>query len=188
MHLMKYAILAILLLFALFIVLPLSILMLRDKIRAWKRRETPEQRAARITEWRQRKLHPQPEEVEKLCGGLLPQRLIEMYEDKELILKTDLDVSPPGKNLKEVALWIWEFEPLDEQALKGKWDLSEFGKGCCFAGDGMGNYFWVPVTEERQPDSPVYFICHDPWGNQEVADSLEVFLSWIKSSPAKSHE
>ncbi len=82
--------------------------MLRDKIHAWKRRETPEQRAARTTKWRQRKLQPKREEVEKLYGGLLPQRLLEMYDDKELILKTDLDLCQPGKNPEEVALWIWE--------------------------------------------------------------------------------
>lgn len=154
--------------------------MLRDKIRAWKRRGTPEQLAARITEWRQRKLNPKPEEVERLCGGLLPQRLLEMYDDKELILKTDLDVCLPGKNPDEVGLWIGEFEPLDAQALRGKWDLSDFGKGCCFAGDGLGNYFWVLLTNQRQEDSPVYFICHDPWGNEKVADSLREFLSWLK--------
>jgi hypothetical protein len=181
---MKYAILAILFLFTLFIVLPVSILVLRDKIRAWKRRETPEQRAARITEWRQRKLHPRPEEVEKLCGGLLPKRLLEMYADTELILKTDLDVCIPSKNSKEVALCIWEFEPLDVQALEGRWDLSEFGKGWCFAGDGMGNFFWVPVSDERHKDGPVYFICHDPWGNEKVADSLEEFLTWLRARPA----
>lgn len=160
--------------------------MLRDKIHAWKRRETPEQRAARTTKWRQRKLQPKREEVEKLYGGLLPQRLLEMYDDKELILKTDLDLCQPGKNPEEVALWIWEFEPLDAEALKGKWDLSEFGKGLCFAGDGMGNYFWVPVTDARQVDSPVYFVCHDPWGNEKVADSLEEFLSWLRVRPVKS--
>src|SRR5216684_2562686 len=177
---MKYAILGILLLFSLFFVLPASILVLRDKIRAWKRLETPEQRAARVSEWRQRKIHPKPEEVEKLCGGLLPQKLLEMYGDKGLILKTDLDVCPPGRNPDEVGFWIGEFEPLDAQALKGKWDLSEFGRGYCFGGDGMGNYFWVPVTDKRQQDSPVYFICHDPWGNEKVANSLQEFLSWLK--------
>ena len=79
-----------------------------------------------------------------------------------------------------------KFEPLDAEALKGKWYLSEFGKGLCFAGDGMGNYFWVPVTDARQVDSPVYFVCHDPWGNEKVADSLEEFLSWLRVRPVKS--
>jgi len=185
---MKDAILAILLLLALFVVLPVSILMFRDKIRAWKRRETPEQRADRITEWRQRKLHPKSEEVEKLCGALLPEKLLEMYADTELILKTDLDVCVPGKNSNEVALCIWEFEPLDAQALKGRWDLSEFGKGWCFAGDGMGNFFWVPVSDQRLKDGPVYFICHDPWGNEKVADSLDEFLNWLRPRPSKSPE
>jgi hypothetical protein len=46
----------------------------------------------------------------------------------------------------------------------------------------MGNFYWVPVDEERESDAPVFFACHDPWGNEKAADSLEEFLSWTKHS------
>jgi hypothetical protein len=62
--------------------------------------------------------------------------------------------------------------------------LDEFGQGCCFATDGCGNFYWVPVNGTPQDDAPVFFACHDPYGNEKVANSLEEFFSWLE---AKAH-
>jgi hypothetical protein len=45
----------------------------------------------------------------------------------------------------------------------------------------MGNFYWVPVSATRQADAPVFFACHDPWGNEKIAGSLKEFLSWPHS-------
>jgi hypothetical protein len=155
------------------------ILWLRDKIAGWVRQESPEERDMRLEAWRQRMLQPEVEAVEESCGGKLPQRLIAMYQDHELIFKRDFEICPPGKDAKKDSRWIGDFVPLAVEDQERTCDLSLFDrKGCCFAGDGMGNFYWVPVEAERNSDAPIYFACHDPWGTEKVADSLDEFLSW----------
>jgi SMI1 / KNR4 family (SUKH-1) len=163
----------------LFLVLPTLGLWMRDKIRSHIRRETAEQRAAGAEARRWRMLNPCAQEVEALHGGLLPNRLLKMYAAPgDFLLNRDFGVCAPGKDPDKDSWWIGDFVPLHRQDQELTADLQQFGKGCCFAGDGMGNFYWVPVEPERRSDAPVFFVCHDPWGNQKVADSLEEFLSW----------
>ena len=177
---MKDAILALLFLVALFVVLPVSILWLRDIIFRSSRKRTPDQILARTHAYHQRLVNPQQALVEAEMGALLPQRLIAMYSDKELVLSQDLNIYPPGKDPKKSSEWIDNFLPLDSEGQKYTCDLELLAnaKGFCFAGDGCGNFYWVPVSNIRQPDTPVFFACHDPWGNEKIADTLEEFLSW----------
>ena len=172
-------------LFALLIVLPVLILWTRDRIRTLIRRHTPEERDTHREARRQRMLHPNIEEVEALCGGLLPRKLIDLYTDSHLVLDRDFEVCAPGKDRRNDSWWIGDFVPLHQQDQMLTTDLTEFGKGCCFAGDGTGNFYWVPVSEERQNDAPVFFACHDPWGNEKVADGLGEFLSWPRTPKVK---
>jgi len=65
-------------------------------------------------------------------------------------------------------------------------ELLANAKGFCFAADGCGNFYWVPVSDSRQPDARVFFACHDPWGNEKIADTLEEFLSWPRFSQKKA--
>ena len=154
----------ILAIFALLIVLPVFLLWARDRIRTLIRRQTPEEMDARQEARVQRMLHPNVEEVEALCGGLLPQRLIDLYTDSHLLFDRNFEVCAPGKERQKDSWWIDDFVPLHKQDQMLTTDLTEFGKGCCFAGDGMGNFYWVPVGQERKSDAPVFFACHDPWG------------------------
>jgi hypothetical protein len=172
-------------LFALFIVLPVILLWTRDRIRMRIQRQTPQERDASRESRRQRMLHPNVEEVEALCGGLLPQKLIDLYTDFHLVLDRDFEVCSPGKDGRTDSWWVGDFVPLHKQDQMLTTDLTEFGKGCCFAGDGMGNFYWVPVDVERQSDAPVFFACHDPWGNEKVADSLEEFRCWPRMPKEK---
>ena len=175
---MKETVFTLLAILALFFLLPVFILWARDRLRGLRRRQSPVLRDARLEAWRWRMLHPYPEEVEALCDGLLPQKLLDMYGDSHLVLSRDFEVCAPGKDPRKESWWIGDFVPLHKQDQELTTDLKEFGKGCCFAGDGMGNFYWVPVDSEHKSDAPVCFACHDPWGNEKVADSLEEFLSW----------
>jgi hypothetical protein len=161
------------------------VLWLRDKILGRVRGESPEQRDLRLKAWPQRMLHPEIESVEGSCGGKIPARLIALYSDHELLLRHDFEICPPGEGPKNGPWWLSSFVPLTVEDQDSTADLTEFGKGCCFAGDGMGNFYWVPVEPDRKSDAPVYFACHDPWGNERVADSLDEFLSWPRT--AKAH-
>ena len=86
MNRMKDTILALLLLLALFVVLPVSILWLRDKIFYSSRKKSPQQIQAGWDAYRERLLHPQQANVEVELGALLPQRLVALYADAELVL------------------------------------------------------------------------------------------------------
>ena len=73
-----------------------------------------------------------------------------------------------------------DFLPRDWEGQQYACDLELLAnaKGFCFARDGCGNFYWVPVSDARHPDAPVFFACHVPWGTERIADSLEEFLSW----------
>ena len=151
----------------------------------FRHRQTPEQLQAARDAFRNRLIHPKASEVEQEMGGFLPQRLIELYADHPTALQEEIEIHGPktddGENSSE---WIEAFLPLDLESQKYAVDLAEqgWGKGFCFATDGAGNFYWVPLSETRQPDAPVFFTCHDPFGNEQVAQSLEEFLSWPRLS------
>ncbi len=136
----------------------------------------------------ERLLYPQPAQVEAETGLLLPQRLIAMYSDAKLILSENVNICAPGKDPKKSSAWIDNFLPLDLESQKHTCDLELLAKakGFCFAADGCGNFYWVPVSDTRKSDAPVFFACHDPWGNEKVANSLEEFLSWPRNYKKKA--
>lgn len=183
---MQDTLLPLLAIVLLFVVLPVLILWARDKVRQSLRRETPSQRDIRREGWRQRMLHPQPNEAEASCGGKLPKRLLAMYAQTGLLFDRDFEICRPGRDPGQESWWIGDFIPLNAADQKWTCDLGEFGKGFCFAADGMGNFYWVPVDGEPRDDAPVYFACHDPWGNEKVCDTLDEFLSWPRVTKAKS--
>jgi hypothetical protein len=157
-----------------------------------RNRQTPEQLQAARDSFRSRLVHPNAAEVEQGIGALLPERLLALYDDHQTILTEQIEIRCPPSDLnhsansedaialKDAAEWIEAFLPLDLESQKFTVDLPSqgLGKGFCFATDGSGNFFWTPAAETRQPDAPVFFICHDPVGNEQVAPSLSEFLSW----------
>lgn len=153
------------------------ILWLRDKFRDLRSRESDIKRQQRLEAWRERMIRPMVADVEELCESRIPNRLIAMYSDHELVLSRNFEVCAPEKDPQKNSCWIGDFVPLHVHDQELTCDLTEFGKGVCFAGDGMGNFYWMPVDVVPKEDAPVYFACHDPWGNEKVADSLNEFLA-----------
>lgn len=157
---------------------------LRRIVHQRRHRLSPEERQAARDAFRNRLVHPNPSEVEQGMGGLLPERLIALYDDRELILTEEIEIRRPGSSANETGSeWVEAFLPLDLESQKYTVDLVQYGagRGFCFATDGAGNFYWTPVSETRQPDAPVFFACHDPFGNEQVAVSLEEFLSWPRT-------
>jgi hypothetical protein len=155
----------------------------RNAYRQFRPRQTPEQLQAARDSFRSRLVHPNPSEVEQGIGALLPQRLLELYENHDLVLSEQIEIRRPNAGVKEPAEWIEAFLPLDLESQKFTVDLVEqgWGKGFCFATDGAGNFYWTPASDTRQPDTPVFFACHDPFGNEKVAKTLGEFLSWPRT-------
>ena|ERR1700730_11285686 len=176
---MKDTILTVVAILSLTVLLPLVLLRIRDRFRA-RRRGFDEQIPAHIVSYRERLLRPDPATVEKHIGSLLSERLIRMYEGQEAILSRNIELQSSGLSRKARGRRIERFLPLDIESQHETCDLQEagWGRGFCFAADGAGNFYWQPVSAARQLDAPVFFACHDPWGNEKVADSLEEFLSW----------
>jgi hypothetical protein len=145
-----------------------------------RNRQSPEELQAARDSFRNRLIHPNAEQVEKGIGALLPRRLVDLYKDHATILTEQLEIRRPDVAAKDGSEWIEAFLPLDLESQKYTTDLpgQGWGNGFCFATDGQGNFYWTPVNETRQPDAPVFFACHDPHGNVQVAASLDVFLSW----------
>jgi len=155
----------------------------RNAYRQFRPRETAEQLQAARDSFRSRLVHPNPSEVEQGIGALLPQRLLKLYEDNDLVLSERIEIRRPNAGAKDSAEWIEAFLPLDLESQKFSVDLSArgWGKGFCFATDAAGNFYWTPATDTRQTDAPVFFACHDPFGNEKVADTLDEFFSWPRT-------
>ena len=160
-----------------------------------RNRQTPEQLQAARDSFRNRLVHPKAAEVEQGIGALLPQRLLALYDAHQTILSEQIEIRIPptergdDRNArdssaeKDAAEWIEAFLPLDMESQKFTVDLAALGlgKGFCFATDGSGNFYWTPASYARQEDAPVFYVCHDPAGNVEVASSLNEFLSWPRT-------
>jgi hypothetical protein len=146
----------------------------------------PAQRQMARDSFRRRLVHPNVAQVEQGIGALLPERLIELYDDYVTILAEQIEIRRPAPNPENPlepqnpAEWIEAFLPLDLESQKYALDLParELGKGFCFATDGESNFYWMPASASRQADAPVFFAHTDPVMNEKVAASLEEFLSW----------
>jgi len=172
------------------IVLLFAVLGVRGFFRQLRERETPEERGAARDAFRNRLIHPNPEQVEQGIGGLLPERLIAFYQDHPTVLMEELEITRPSGDHDNSSEWIEAFLPLDLESQKFAIDLAKqgWGKGFCFATDGTGNFYWVPVSDARQVDGPVFFASHDPYRNEQVAASLEEFLSWPRTSHSEERK
>lgn len=174
----------------------------RRFIHQLRNRLSPEQLQAARDSYRNRLVHPHAEEVEQGIGGLLPQRLLTLYDDHQTILTEQIEIRRPDTDPADAAAqkdlagpelsaeWIEAFLPLDLESQKYTVDLGLFGcgKGFCFATDGAGNFYWTPLSETRQADAAVFFVCHDPHGNEQVASSLDEFFSWPRTLHAPESE
>lgn len=161
----------------------------RRLLRQFRNRMTPEQRQAARDSFRNRLVHPNAAQVEREIGAYLPQRLLDLYDDRLTILTEQLEIRRPAPNPENPAEpqnpaeWIEAFLPLDFESQKCALDLPAQGwdKGFCFATDGEGNFYWIPANETRLPDAPVFFAHTDPIANERVASSLDEFLSWPRT-------
>jgi hypothetical protein len=157
----------------------------RRFVHQFRNRQSPEQLQAARDSFRSRLIHPKTAEVEQAMGALLPERLLTLYDDHQLVLTERIKIRRPeaDANGENSAEWIEAFLPLDLESQKFTLDLPArgLGKGFCFATDGAANFYWVPASTTREPDAPVFYAWREPAANEEVAGSLEEFLSWPRT-------
>jgi hypothetical protein len=144
-------------------------------------RPNPDQMKAAYEAYLRRLLNPQPDAVEGELGKLLPERLLQLYEDKSALQSAGFQLEKPGKKRWRPARWqVYCFEPLDAESLNELPYEEELGPGFCFATTGRGSWYWIAASDQRAKDSPVIFLDYDGGGShgKTVADSLEEFLNW----------
>jgi len=153
---------------------------IRRAIIRFRSRPTPEQLKATYDSYLRRLLHPQPDAVEKELGKLLPERLLQLYEDKSAIQAAGFQLEKPGGSRWRPKRWqVYCFEPLDLESLNELPYEEELGPGFCFATTGRGSWYWIAASDQRVTDSRVLFFDYDGGRShgETVANSLEEFLN-----------
>ena len=154
---------------------------IRRTFARFRSRPNPDEMRATYEAYLHRLLNPQPDAVERELGKLLPERLLQLYQDKSAIQSAGFQLETPGKKGWWLKHWpVYCFEPLDTEALNELPYEEELGPGFCFATTGRGSWYWLAASEPRARDSPVIFLDYDDGGShgKTVAGSLDEFLNW----------
>ena len=162
-------------------VLYLVVLGIRGLVTRFKSPLSAEQIGALRDAYRDRLLNPQTAEVERELGKKLPERLLQLYEDKATIQSGGFKAEKPGRTLWRVVRWpVYCFEPLDTEALGELPYEGELGPGFCFATTGRSCWYWIATSDERAKDAPVVFLDYEGGGShgKKVSETLDEFLSW----------
>jgi hypothetical protein len=154
---------------------------IRRVIAKFRSRPSPDQIKATYEAYLRRLLNPQPDAIERELGKLLPERLLQLYQDKSAIQSAGFQLEKPGKKRWRPERWpVYCFEPLDIESLNELPYEEEMGSGFCFATTGRGCWYWISASDPRAKDSPVIFFDYDGGRShgKTVADSLDEFLNW----------
>ena len=154
---------------------------IRRAIIRFRSRPTPDQLNAVYQAYLRRLLDPQPDAVERELGKLLPERLLQLYQEKSAIQSAGFQLEKPGKKRWRPERWqVYCFEPLDIESLNDLPYEEELGPGFCFATTGRGSWYWIAASDQRAKDSPVIFLDYDSGRShgETVAESLDEFLNW----------
>jgi hypothetical protein len=153
---------------------------IRRSIDQYRSRPTPDQLKATYDAYLRRLLNPQPDAVERELGKLLPERLLQLYEDKTAIQAAGFQLEKSNKKSLWSNNWqVYCFEPLDAKALNELPYEEELGPGFCFATNGSNSWYWIAASDERVKDSPIIYLDYDGGTShgQTVAGSLDEFLN-----------
>jgi hypothetical protein len=154
---------------------------IRRVIARFRSRPSPDQIKATYEAYLRRLLNPQPDAVERELGKLLPERLLQLYQDNSAIQSAGFQLETLGKKRWWPERWpVYCFEPLDIESLNELPYEEELGPGFCFATTGRGSWYWIAASDQRVKDSPVVFLDYDGGSShgKTVADSLDEFLNW----------
>src|SRR5260370_6337797 len=153
---------------------------IRRAITRYRSRPTPDHIKATYEAYLHRLQNPQPDAVERELGKFLPERLLQLYEDKSAVQAAGFQLERPGSKRWWPKRWqVYCFEPLDLDSLNELPYEEELGPGFCFATTGRGSWYWIAASDQRAIDSPVIFLDYDGVGSHGtiVAATLEEFLN-----------
>lgn len=169
-------VLAIMFLIGLFVVLPVVLLLIRDRI--FFPRPTREQIEEHGRRFRERLRNPDFLSLEEHFGCRAPEALRRLHQDKDEVLRGDFLVVPPGAKEESEFHYVCYFCPVDADSIKDV--LPGLEKYFAFADDGGGNGYLIDPTLD---DPPVLYHDHESGEIEKVCDSLSEFLSWERREP-----
>jgi hypothetical protein len=153
---------------------------IRQVFAKFRSRPNRDELTAAYEAYLRRLLNPQPDAVERELGKLLPERLLQLYQDKSAIQAAGFQLEKPGGKRWWPKRWqVYCFEPLDLESLNELPYEEELGPGYCFATTGRDSWYWIAASDQRANDSPVIFLDYDGSGSHGaiVANSLDEFLN-----------
>ena len=171
---MKDTILTIVVLVGIFIVLPVLILWIRDKV--LNRPPSPEEARAYSERFRTRLSSPDLNAVAEHFGCTVPTALRDLYGNPQERALSGVEVVPPDGG---DPIYICFYNPADAENLHSPWPGCE--KYFAFADDGAGNELLV---DPRLEDPPVLWHDHETGEIETVAQSLAEFMRW-KRQPVR---
>jgi len=154
---------------------------IRRAVTRYRSRATPDQLKAAYESYLHRLLNPQPEAVERELGKLLPERLLQLYQDKSAIQCAGFQLEKAGEKRWWSKPWeVYCFEPIDIESLNESPYEEDLGPGFCFATTGRSSWYWIAASDQRAKDSPVIFLDYDGGSShgETVANSLDEFLNF----------
>lgn len=160
------------------------ILWARDRLTA-PREPTTAELAARERTYRARLPAPNWSALESHLGeGAVPDALRELYQDRDLLLSTNLDVVDPRLSGGDEAVWsIDRFLPADREALAEQWE--ELPPGSFTFAECDGDPYYLILGSAGSDGGPVYHLFHDSGETVTVAPTLAMFLACCREAPLK---
>jgi hypothetical protein len=177
-------VIAILAILAIFVGLPVAILLVNDRVTAWWRRDrrSPEQKAADAAAYEARLVSPRWDEVCRATDGGRPSAALQaLYADRALVTSKGIRLRRPGGSDLDDE-WLSTFLPADGSAFADPWGQYLPDRALAFASDAFGDLLFVELTPGGD-DRPVQHWYHESAEIEEVAPSLAAFLAWPRADP-----
>ena len=141
------------------------------------RKQSPEEQAESIRIFNERLLNPDFESLRQHFDHQLPQSLISLYENHDLIVQGEFCFAQISDVDEDEMWYVASFEPMDAKSLEHTFFDSR--KYLAFAGDGCGNAY---VVDPRDDDPAVLFHDHEDGDFSEVCNRLSLFLTWPREN------
>jgi hypothetical protein len=170
---------------ALFIGLPVLILVLRDRISEalWRRRNPPEKLAADRRAYEERLLHPDWSFYERHLQRPAPQALRDLYADHALIVLEGVDYVLQSDDYSEDEV-ISTFGALDEQGLIETRPWLGFD-AVAIATNDFGDVIYLRPGP-AEPDI-VYMTYHDGGDTNELAPDVSTFVQCLRDEESHAN-
>ena len=161
------------------------ILWARDRLTAPRPPNAAEREAGRQGD-EARLLKPQWSALSALAGTApVRDTLRELYQDRDLILSTDLEVIDARLSGGEDVVWtVDRFCPADRDAIAEQWQ--ELPRKSFTFAECEGDPYYVILGGSAPDGGPVYHLYHDGGETVTVAPTLALFLECCRDARARA--